>query len=92
MTIVTGATDISLLVSRGTAVSACGILLLLGLGLHLALLTLGVLPRSLTLECDTAHDDGINIVSSKLIHCRQYSKISKKQEPVSEASQVRFSP
>ena len=69
MTIGTLATDIGLLFGRTATMGTSDVLLLLGLGLHLGLLTrIGFALRT-TLEGDaTSRDDCIYIVSTKHVH------------------------
>ena len=69
MTIGTLTTDVGLLLGRTATMSPSDVLLLLGLGLHLGLLTgIGFALRT-TLEGDsTSRDDSIYIVSTKHVH------------------------
>ena len=69
MTIGTLATDVGLLLGRTATMGTSDVLLLLGLGLHLGLLTGIGFALWTTLEGDTtSRDDCIYIVSTKHVH------------------------
>ena len=66
MSVGTFASYFGLHLGRTASMGPRDVLLLFGLGLHLGLFLLGT-AFAATLEGDSAHDDGINIISSEHI-------------------------